>query len=176
MKKDEEVKTLQNGGKQELRSCPGSIILRVASEAPWEVVLHDPVFFISSLFHHEPCCILPHPLQPSDLVCWQTCKNGAAIIKEGYDHCRSKSCSSTLRQVRSDWRDSSELSKGCVADAADVLQHWQCANCNVLSRWTPRWLTDVLKGTLFPPMFAHSLSTDSGWDSRWNSSQDSTHN
>ena len=27
---------------------------------------------------------------------------------------------------------------------------------NVLSRWTPRYLTDVLKGTLFPPMFAHS--------------------
>ena len=31
---------------------------------------------------------------------------------------------------------------------------------NVLSRWTPRYLTDVLKGTLFPSMFAHSLSTD----------------
>ena len=35
---------------------------------------------------------------------------------------------------------------------------------NVLSRWTPRYLTDVLKGTLFPPMFAHSLSTDSRQD------------
>ena len=35
---------------------------------------------------------------------------------------------------------------------------------NVLSRWTPRYLTDVLKGTLFPPMLAHSLSTDSRQD------------
>ena len=31
---------------------------------------------------------------------------------------------------------------------------------NVLSRWTPRFLTDVLKGILFLPMFTHSLSTD----------------
>ena len=39
-----------------------------------------------------------------------------------------------------------------------------CCTDNVLSRWTPRYLTDVLKGTLFPPMFAHSLSTDSRQD------------
>ena len=35
---------------------------------------------------------------------------------------------------------------------------------NILSRWTPRYLTDVLKGTLFLPMFAHSLSTNSRQD------------
>ena len=34
-----------------------------------------------------------------------------------------------------------------------------CRIDNVRSRWTLRCLTDVLKGTLFPPMFAHSLST-----------------
>ena len=34
MKKDKPVKTLQNGGKQESRSCTGSGILRVASEVP----------------------------------------------------------------------------------------------------------------------------------------------
>ena len=36
-----------------------------------------------------------------------------------------------------------------------------CCTDNVLSRWTPWYLIEVLKGTLFPPMFAHSLSTDS---------------
>ena len=34
MKKDKPVKTLQNGCKQESRSCTGSGILRVASEVP----------------------------------------------------------------------------------------------------------------------------------------------
>ena len=49
MEKDKEVKTLQNGGKQsELQSCTGSRILRVASEIPWEVVLHGLIFFFSS--------------------------------------------------------------------------------------------------------------------------------
>ena len=45
-------------------------------------------------------------------------------------------------------------------DAQQMLLMCFCID-NVLSRWTPRHLTDVLKGTLFPPMFAHSLSTDS---------------
>ena len=34
MKKDKEVKTLQNGGKEDSRSCTGSGILRVASDVP----------------------------------------------------------------------------------------------------------------------------------------------
>ena len=34
-----------------------------------------------------------------------------------------------------------------------------CHMDNIRSRWTPRCLTDVLTGTQFPPMFAHSLST-----------------
>ena len=67
IKKDKEVKTLQNGGKQfKLQSCTGSRILWVASEIPWEVVLRGLVFF----FHHKLCCIILHPIQPSDLVCW----------------------------------------------------------------------------------------------------------
>ena len=45
MKKDKEVKTLQNGGKQELQSCTYSEILLVTSEVPWEAVLRDLVFF-----------------------------------------------------------------------------------------------------------------------------------
>ncbi len=48
-------------------------------------------------------------------------------------------------------------------DAQQMLLMCFCID-NVLSRWTPRYLTDVLKGTLFPPMFAHSLSTDSRQD------------
>ena len=48
-------------------------------------------------------------------------------------------------------------------DAQQMLLMCFCSD-NVLSRWTPRYLTDVLKGTLFPPMFAHSLSTDSRQD------------
>ena len=48
-------------------------------------------------------------------------------------------------------------------DAQQMLLICFCID-NVLSRWTPRHLTDVLKGTLFPPMFAHSLSTDSRQD------------
>ena len=39
-----------------------------------------------------------------------------------------------------------------------------CCTDNVLSRWTPRYLTKVLKGTPFPPMFANSLSADSRQD------------
>ena len=34
-----------------------------------------------------------------------------------------------------------------------------CRVDNVQSSWTPRYKTDILKGTLFPSMFAHSLST-----------------
>ena len=34
-----------------------------------------------------------------------------------------------------------------------------CRMDNIRSKWTPRCLTDVFKGTLFPPVFAHSLST-----------------
>ena len=34
-----------------------------------------------------------------------------------------------------------------------------CHIDNVRMRWTRRYLTDILKGTQFPPMFAHSLST-----------------
>ena len=48
MKKEKEVKTLQNGGKQELQSCTDSGILLVASEVPWEAVLRDLFFFYSS--------------------------------------------------------------------------------------------------------------------------------
>ena len=48
-------------------------------------------------------------------------------------------------------------------DAQQMLLMCFCVD-NVVSRWTPRYLTDVLKGTLFPPMFAHSLSTDSRQD------------
>ena len=48
-------------------------------------------------------------------------------------------------------------------DAQQMLVMCFCID-NVSSRWTPRYLTDVLKGTLFPPMFAHSLSTDSRHD------------
>ena len=48
-------------------------------------------------------------------------------------------------------------------DAQQMLLTCFCTD-NVLSRWSPRYLTDVLKGTLFPPMFAHSLSTDSRQD------------
>ena len=48
-------------------------------------------------------------------------------------------------------------------DAQQMLLMCFCID-NVLSRWTPRYLTDVLKGTLFLPMFAHSLSTDSRQD------------
>ena len=48
-------------------------------------------------------------------------------------------------------------------DAQQMLLMCFCID-NVLSRWTPSYLTDVLKGTLFPPMFAHSLSTDSRQD------------
>ena len=44
-------------------------------------------------------------------------------------------------------------------DAQRMLLMCFCID-NVLSRWTSRYLTVVLKGTLFPPMFAHSLSTD----------------
>ena len=56
MKKDKEVKTLQNGGKQELQSCTDSGILLVTSEVLWEVVLHDLVFF----FQHELCRVILH--------------------------------------------------------------------------------------------------------------------
>ena len=48
MKKDKEVKTLQNGGKQDLQSCSDSGILLVASEVPSEAVLRDLVFFLFS--------------------------------------------------------------------------------------------------------------------------------
>ena len=47
-------------------------------------------------------------------------------------------------------------------DAQQMLLMCFCTD-NVLSRWTPRYLTDILKGTLFLPMF-HSLSTDSRQD------------
>ena len=60
MKKDKEVKTLQNGGKQELQSCTDSGILLVTSEVPSEAVLRDLVFF--SFFQHEPCRVILHPL------------------------------------------------------------------------------------------------------------------
>ena len=48
-------------------------------------------------------------------------------------------------------------------DAQQMLLMCFCTD-NVLSRWTPRYLTDILKGTLFQPIFAHSLSIDSGQD------------
>ena len=48
MKKDKEVKTHQNGGKQELQSYTDSGILLVTSEVPQEAVLRDLVFFFST--------------------------------------------------------------------------------------------------------------------------------
>ena len=41
-----------------------------------------------------------------------------------------------------------------------------CRIDNVRSRWTPRSFTDVLKGTLFPPMFAHSVPTKATRDAK----------
>ena len=55
------------------------------------------------------------------------------------------------------------ISRSSRKDAQQILLMCFCID-NVLSRWTPRHLTDVWKGTLFPPMFAHSLSTDSRQD------------
>ena len=50
MKKDKEVKTLQNGGKQDRQSCTDSGILLVTSEVPWEAVLCDLIFSFSSRY------------------------------------------------------------------------------------------------------------------------------
>ena len=56
MKKDKEVKTIQNGGKLESRSRTGSRILQVTSEVPWEVVLRDLVFFFFIMSHAALFC------------------------------------------------------------------------------------------------------------------------
>ena len=54
MKKDKEVKTHQNGGKQELQSYTDSRILLVTSE-----FLKKRCYVISSsLFQHEPCRVI----------------------------------------------------------------------------------------------------------------------
>ena len=54
-----------------------------------------------------------------------------------------------------------------MANAADVLLHGQCSikmDSKVFNPHSERNTTNVLKGTLFPPMFAHSLLTDSRQD------------
>ena len=50
MRRDKEAKTLQNGGKQESRSCTGSGILWVVGEVISGAVLYDLVFFFFFLF------------------------------------------------------------------------------------------------------------------------------
>ena len=52
MKKDKEVKTLQNGSKQELQSCTDSGILLVTSEVPYEAVSRDLIFFSTRAVPH----------------------------------------------------------------------------------------------------------------------------
>ena len=44
-------------------------------------------------------------------------------------------------------------------DVQQMLLMFCCID-SVHVRWAVRYLTDVLKGTLFLPMFAHSLSTE----------------
>ena len=53
------------------------------------------------------------------------------------------------------------IDEACRSSREDARQTLSmcCRGDTVRSRWTPRNLTDVLKGTLFPPIFAHSLST-----------------
>ena len=61
-------------------------------------------------------------------------------MKAGYDHCRSKSCS---RYGRID-----AIRRTSRKDARQMLLMCCCTD-SVLSRRTPRYLTEVLKGTLF---------------------------
>ena len=67
MKKDKEVKTILNGGKQESRSCTGRGISQVASEGFREAVLCDLIFFFSS------SAVLHYPA-PAVTVIWSAGK------------------------------------------------------------------------------------------------------
>ena len=150
MREDKEVKTLQNGGKQESRSCTASRILRVASKVPWEVVLRDLVFFFftravlrySALAATERSGLLVDlwlktELQYSKRDMTIAATSLAAALWDTYDRIDMIHLSS--RQ-----------------DARQMLLMCCCID-NVLSKWTPR--TEVLKGTLFPSMFAHCRPT-----------------
>ena len=150
MKKDKEVKTLQNGVVAILYWQRN---LLVTSEVPWEAVLRDLVFFFSS--RAVPRYSAPAVTEQSGLLWKLSCNNQGGIwplpqqvlLQLLWD--RYGRIDAILRRSRK--------------DAQQMLLMCFCVD-NVLSRWTPRYLTDVLKGTLFPPMFAHSLSTDSRRD------------
>ena len=87
----------------------------------------------SSFFHHEPCCVILHPLQPSDLVCWQTCENGVAIIKAGYDHCRNNSCSSAIAY----------LHQAPTLRTAVATEWVRLGRQSARSALYPHWLTEI---------------------------------
>lgn len=124
-------------------------LVLAASEVPW---FYNLIFFPSwAMLHYSVLTVLIL------WVIWSTGKNWVTIIKVRYDHYHNKSCSSILGQIQSDWHALLELKEGCQANAVDVLPH-------VLLRWTLSYLSDIMKGTLFPPIFMHWLSIESRWD------------
>ena len=61
-----------------------------------------------------------------DLFIGYSYKSSIAIVQSWHDHGRKKLFCETVRQKRTDRRDSPEFKKRSAAEAIDVLFHWQC--------------------------------------------------
>ena len=55
-----------------------------------------------------------------------TCKSSTAVVQSWHDQGYNKLCCGTVSQEQMDRRDSPECKKHSVAEATDVLFHWEC--------------------------------------------------
>ena len=77
-------------------------------------------------FQDEPRGVVLDLLYARDLFIGYTCKSSIAIVQSWHGHGRNKLFCGTVRQERTDRRDSPECKKRSAAEATDVLFHWQC--------------------------------------------------
>ena len=117
----------QSDGK---RACTECGILLGASGVLSKAVWHDHASIIFKMSHAALFWILCMRAICSSA----THKSSIAVVQSWRDHRHNKLLCRTVREERTDRRDSPECKKRSAAEATDVLFHWQC-----LTRSTPRW-------------------------------------
>ena len=77
-------------------------------------------------FQAEPRIIFLDLLYVCEMFIGYTCKSSIAVVQSWHDHGYNKLCCGTVSQEQIDRRDSPEYKKCSVAEATDVLFHWEC--------------------------------------------------
>ena len=100
--------------------------MRYFNGSQWSAFKSGVTWLRFDFFRDEPCGIVLGLLHARDLFIGYSCERSTAVVQSWRDHRHNELFCGTVRQERTGRRDSPERQKRCVAEAIDVLFHWQC--------------------------------------------------